>query len=69
MIVPTVRFRNEFEGLRHVQNYAVVITLEDPNKIANIYDAITKERRLIRKPVESEEKAKTYKQEILVASQ
>jgi hypothetical protein len=31
-ISPEIRFRNEFEGTRHVQNYALIITIEDPDK-------------------------------------
>lgn len=64
-IVPNIRFRNEFEGLNHVQNYAVVITIEDPSKNFNIYDTLTKERRMIRQPIKP---LKPYKQEVLVTS-
>ena len=35
------------------QEYALVVTLEDPHKAVNIYDAIFDERRRITKPLEA----------------
>jgi hypothetical protein len=54
MIFPKVRFRDRIiNGHDQVQNFAVVITLEDPGKRFNIYDAILNEQRRITKPLEA----------------
>lgn len=48
MVSPTVRFRERIDRLE--QDFALVVTLEDPHKQVNIYDAILKEikRPLVR---------------------
>ncbi len=53
MITPRVRFKKLITGANEEQEYAVVITLEDPNKRLNIYDAISQERKRITKPLEA----------------
>lgn len=53
MITPRVRFRKRLQDFSETQDYALVITLEDPSKRLNIYDSIIKERRRITKPLEA----------------
>ncbi len=60
-IIPEIRFRNEFKGLRHVQDYAVVISIEDPSMTHNIYEEIDRWRRAPQ-PIE----VKPTKQQVLV---
>jgi hypothetical protein len=52
------RFRGEFKGLSHVQDYAVVITIEDPDKSHNIYEEIEKEQRKVPIIIKSTKKVK-----------
>jgi hypothetical protein len=54
MIFPRVRFRNRIVGSESgEQKFAFVVTLEDPNKRLNIYDAIINERKRLTKPLEA----------------
>jgi hypothetical protein len=53
MVFPRVRFRNRITNSASEQEYALVVTLEDPHKEVNIYDAIINERRRITKPLEA----------------
>ncbi len=64
-IIPDVRFRNEFDGVRHVQEYAVVISIENPGIRHNIYEAIEKGRRKVPQAIE----IKPTKQQILIPHQ
>jgi hypothetical protein len=59
-ITPTVRFKKLIKSKENQQPYAVVITLEDPGKDHNIYDAISGEqsKHIKSKPTEK----KKYKQ-------
>lgn len=52
-IAPDIRFRGEFDGPSHVQNYALVITIEDPDKTHNIYEEIEKEQRRLPQVIKS----------------
>lgn len=40
MIKPSVRFKRQLTEQNETQHYALVVTIEDPNKKANIYDSI-----------------------------
>lgn len=53
MVFPRVRFRSRIVNSAYEQEYALVVTLEDPNKTVDIYDAIFNERRRITKPLEA----------------
>lgn len=54
MIFPTLRFKNRIADLNHgKQEYAIVVTLEDPNRKVNIYDAIINERKMKVVPLEA----------------
>lgn len=53
MVFPRVRFRNRIVASGSEQEYALVITLEDPKRTVDIYDAISNERRRITKPLEA----------------
>jgi len=59
LLIPKVRFKNRISEINQVQDYAVVITLEDPGKRHNIYDAILNEQRRITKPLEAFIQSKT----------
>ncbi|MCL5877990.1 MAG: hypothetical protein M1540_09290, partial [Candidatus Bathyarchaeota archaeon] len=52
-ITPTVRFKKLIKSKKFQQEYAVVITLEDPSKDHNLYDAIIEEQLQYVKPKES----------------
>jgi hypothetical protein len=64
-IIPETRFRNMFKGQHHVQNYAVVISIENPSMTQNIYEEIDHWRRKVRQIFE----VKPTKQQILVPHQ
>lgn len=54
MIFPKVRFRNRIADLNSLsQDFALVASLEDPNKRANIYDAIINETKTKIKPLQA----------------
>jgi hypothetical protein len=52
-VFPRVRFRDNIPDTIPEQPFAVVITLEDPNKKKNIYSAIKAERKRLTKPLEA----------------
>jgi len=49
-ITPSVRFKKLIKSKEYQQRYAVVITLEDPSKDHNIYDALLEEQAQYIKP-------------------
>jgi hypothetical protein len=54
MIFPTLRFRERIPNLSHGrQKFAVVVSLEDPSRRLNIYDAIMNERKMKTVPLEA----------------
>jgi len=57
MIFPTLRFRNRIVNLES-QEFAIVVTLEDPSMKVNIYDAIVNERKMKVMPLEAFVQAK-----------
>jgi hypothetical protein len=52
-VFPRVRFRDNIPDAIPEQPFAVVITLEDPNKKKNLYSAIKAERKRLTKPLEA----------------
>jgi hypothetical protein len=53
MIFPKLRFKKKTSYLSQDQRYGLVISLEDPSKRLNIYDAIISETRTKVKPLEA----------------
>jgi hypothetical protein len=63
-ITPSIRFRDQFDGVNHLQDYAVVITIEDPSKKQDIYGKYSSEQKYIK--VVQKEKVHTQQQELFV---
>jgi hypothetical protein len=58
-VYPRVRFRDNIPDTTPEQHFAVVVTLEDPNKKKNIYSAVIAERKRLTKPLEAYPQSKT----------
>jgi hypothetical protein len=62
-ITPTIRFKDQFDGANHLQDYAVVITIEDTSKKQNIYNKYSSEQAYAK----TIQKAKVFTQQELFA--